>query len=194
MFSGESKFNLFGSDKRQYCRRKLGEELLDRNMQKKVKHGGGNLMVWGCITVNRPGRLRRVEGRLTASQYISIVQESFMGTLQDYQIEPQYAVFQQDNDPKHTSKVAQAWFQDYSIKILPWPPNSLDMNIIEHAWDRIDRQLWAHPRQPSNLEELWVALQDEWVQLDVEWIKSLYASLPQCAAALLHAKGEYIKY
>ena len=49
VFSDECKFNLFGSDGRQYCRRRPGEEFLDRNVKKVVKHGGGSLMVWGCI-------------------------------------------------------------------------------------------------------------------------------------------------
>jgi hypothetical protein len=50
VYSDESKFNLFGSDGKRYCRRRPGEEFLDRNVKKTVKHGGGSLMVWGCIT------------------------------------------------------------------------------------------------------------------------------------------------
>ena len=50
IFTDESKFNLFGSDGHQYCRRRPGEELLPRNVKKVVKHGGGSVMVWGCIT------------------------------------------------------------------------------------------------------------------------------------------------
>lgn len=49
-FSDESKFQLFGSDGKQYCRRRPGEEYLDRNVKSTVKHGGGRIMVWGCIT------------------------------------------------------------------------------------------------------------------------------------------------
>jgi transposase len=50
VFSDESKFNLFGSDGRQYCKRKQEEEFLSRNVQKKIKYGRGSIMVWGCIT------------------------------------------------------------------------------------------------------------------------------------------------
>lgn len=44
-FSDESKFNIFGSDGRRYCRRRPGEAYLPRNVKKTVKHGGGSLMV-----------------------------------------------------------------------------------------------------------------------------------------------------
>ena len=45
IFSDESKFNLFGSDGREWCWRRQGQALDDRYMQKKVKHEGGNIMV-----------------------------------------------------------------------------------------------------------------------------------------------------
>lgn len=49
-FSDEFKFNLFGSDGRLYCRRAVGEEFLDRNVRKELKHGGGSMMIWGYLT------------------------------------------------------------------------------------------------------------------------------------------------
>ncbi len=45
LFSDESQFNLFGSDERQWCRRRVGEKVLLRNVKQQVKHGGGSLMV-----------------------------------------------------------------------------------------------------------------------------------------------------
>ena len=49
IFSDESKFNIFGSDGHRYCWRKPGQEFDERYVQKEIKHGGGNVMVWGCI-------------------------------------------------------------------------------------------------------------------------------------------------
>ncbi len=194
VFSDESKFNLFGSDGRQYCRRRKGEELLERNVQKVVKYGGGNVMVWGCITANGPGRLHRVEGKMDAKQYCDILTESLLGTLQDYGLSHRDIIFQQDNDPKHTSKLAQGWFWKNGMAVMTWPPNSPDMNILEHVWNYIDSRLRARKKQPSNLEELWVALQEEWANLDKEYIRRLYDSLPTRVAALKQAKGSYTKY
>jgi hypothetical protein len=56
VFSDESKFNLFGSDGRQWCWREPGQANNAR-YTKKLKHGGGNMMVWGCITRHGVGHL-----------------------------------------------------------------------------------------------------------------------------------------
>lgn len=192
--SDESKFNLVGSDGRSYCRRRSGEEFLERNVKKTVKHRGGSLMVWGCLTWNGTGRLHRVEGHMNAIQYCSILTESLLGTLSDYSLDPSDVIFVQDNDPKHTSKLATKWFKDSNITVLPWAPSSPDMNIIEHGWEALDRQLRTRDPLPQNLDELWEALQEEWAKLDLEVVRNLYLSMPRRVAALLEAKGKYTKY
>lgn len=188
-FSDESKFNLVGSDGKQYCRRRQGEEYLDRNIKKTVKHGGGSLMVWGWT-----GRLHRVKGTMNASQYCNILTESLLGSLADRNMHPESIVFQQDNDPKHTSRKAWEWFDEHGIETLPWPPSSPDMNIIEHAWALLDSRLRSRHALPRNLDELWAALVEEWEAIDVEEVHNLYRSLPRRTAALKDAKGGYTHY
>jgi hypothetical protein len=194
IFTDESKFKLFGSDGKQYCRRRLHEELEPRNIKKVVKHGGGNIMVWGCLTEFGPGRLHRIDGRMNATQYCQILQESFLGTLSDYSLDPSSIVFQQDHDLKHTSARATNWFADNDIKILRWAPSSPDINIIEHAWDQLDRQVRRREVLPTNNNELWDALQEEWANLDMAYINRLYDSLPDRVQTLHKAKGGYTPY
>jgi hypothetical protein len=50
IFSDESKIQRFDSEGRQRCWRIPGEPLGPRTVNPTVKHGGGNVMVWGCMT------------------------------------------------------------------------------------------------------------------------------------------------
>jgi hypothetical protein len=68
------------------------------------------------------------------------------------------------------------------------------MNIIENCWDYLEHMVRARNPLPRNLEELWVALQEEWGRLDVQKIRKLYESMPRRVAALDAAKGSYTKY
>ncbi|KAJ3518197.1 hypothetical protein NMY22_g13810 [Coprinellus aureogranulatus] len=177
-FTDELKFNLFGSDGRIYCCRGPGEEFSTQIVSKTVKHSGENIQVWGCLSYHGPGCLHHINGCMDSNQYTSILQESFLGSLQDRKVQPHTIIFQQDNDPKHKSKLATNWFRQQNIELLPWPPSSPNMNILEHAWDEVDCRIQRREVQPRNLEELWVALQEEWVGLEVSYIRKLYESIP----------------
>ena len=48
-------------------------------------------------------------------------------------------IFQQDNDPKHTSKRVKEWMKDNNITLLDWPPQSPDLNPTEHLWNHMKK-------------------------------------------------------
>ena len=69
VWSDEAKFELFGSKRRQYCWVKPGAPLTSRQVQSTVKHGGGNIMMWGCFTAHGIGYLCRIDDGLDAELY-----------------------------------------------------------------------------------------------------------------------------
>jgi transposase len=194
VFSDESKFNLFGSDGRQWCWREPGQANDARYTKKKLKHGGGNLMVWGCITRHGVGRLHRIDGIMDRFMYVDILSESLLGTLDNHNLDRNGIYFQHDCDPKHTSKHATGWLELEDIDVLPWSPNSPDMNIIENLWDHLDRMVRARDPLPTNLDELWAALLEEWEKIDQDYIDRLYKSLPNRVRDVLKAKGGSTRY
>ena len=106
IFSDKSKFNIFGSDGRCYCWRKLGQEFDERYVWKEIKHGGGNVMVWSYITAEGLGWICCIEGNIDTKLYCEILSDDLLGTLRDLEIDKKDIYFQQDNDPKHTSLLA----------------------------------------------------------------------------------------
>lgn len=112
-----------------------------------------------------------------------------MGTYREFHMKHDKFYFQQDNDPKHTAKVVQAWFKENDVDLLSWPPNSPDLNIIENLWNHLDRRIRARRPLPCTEEELWVALQEEWYAIDVSFIDKLYESMPDRVRAVYNAHG-----
>ena len=133
---------------------------------------------------------------MNAKQYVRILKESLLTSLQDHDGDLSEIYFQQDNNPKHTSALAQTFFEENSIMIdlLPWAASSPDMNIIESAWEELDAHIRHRTPMLMNCEQLWEALQEEWANLNVRYIQHLYGSMPCCVQALKVAKGSHTKY
>jgi hypothetical protein len=193
-FCDESIFHVFGSDGIQWCWRRPGQRLDPRFTKKKMKHGGGKVTIWGMVTSVGVGHIVRIEGNLNKDLYVEILEDDALGSFHDLHLDYHDYYFQQDNDPKHTSKVVQAWFQKNDVDLLPWPPNSPDINIAENLWDHLDRLIRARQPQPKSEEDLWIALQEEWYRIDIQFIHKLYDSLPQRVAAVYHASGGNTRY
>ena len=63
LWSDEMKINLFGSDGFKHVWWRPGEENKDKCVIPRVKHGVGNVMVWGCMSAAGVGELHFIEGK-----------------------------------------------------------------------------------------------------------------------------------
>ena len=83
-------------------------------------------------------------------------------------------VFQQDNDPKHTSRLCKGYLakeSDGMLHQMTWPPQSPDLNPIEMVWDELDCRV--KEKQPTSAQHMWELLQDCWKAFQVMLVKRM---------------------
>lgn len=120
LWTDESKVVLYGGvGSRQYVRRPPNTEQQPKYTTKTVKHGGSKIMVWGCFSYYGVGPIHKIDGIMDQHVYVDILKNIML----PYSVEemPLKWVFQQDNDPKHTSRKAKEWFRVNGIQVTDWP-------------------------------------------------------------------------
>uniref|UniRef100_A0A8C7M569 Tc1-like transposase DDE domain-containing protein n=1 Tax=Oncorhynchus mykiss TaxID=8022 RepID=A0A8C7M569_ONCMY len=115
-------------------------ELHPKNTIPTVKHGGGNIMLWGCFSAKGPGRLLCVKERMNGAMYREILSENLLPSARALKMKPA-RFFQQDNAPCHTARSIKVWIEDHQIKTLSWLAQSPGLNPIENLWNVIKRKM-----------------------------------------------------
>ncbi len=72
------------------------------------------------------------------------------------------------------------WFleHDNEFTLLKWPPQSPDLNPIEHFWDVVEREVLIMDVQPTNLQQLRDAIMSIWTKISEECLQHLVESMP----------------
>ena len=72
---------------------------------------------------------------------------------------------------------------------MDWPASSQDLNLIENAWDILQRGMSARPVQPRTLQELKYVLVAEWRLIQQNRIQTLIMSICRRRHAVIDACG-----
>jgi transposase len=194
IWTDETKINRFISDGRAWAWIRDTEELQPRQVKMTVKHGGGHIMIWGCIMAQGPGYICRIEGNMDQTMYKEILSTHLMNSMGWYRLNRRRVIFQHDNDPKHTAKSVQEWLSDQQFEILPWPAQSPDLNPIEHMWASLKRRLSEYESAPTGILELWERVEEVWNKFTSQDCLKLIDSMPDRIQAVLKAKGRWTDY
>lgn len=131
IFSDESKFHILGCGRRGKVWRKPNEELKKENINPTVKHGSGNILLWGCVAASGVGKIHFIDSIMDKWVYLDILRKNLKESVTQLGLENDY-IFQQDRDPKHTARIVSEWLLYHVPKQLNSLPQSPDMNPIEN--------------------------------------------------------------
>ncbi|KAI4897396.1 hypothetical protein NFI96_007157 [Prochilodus magdalenae] len=116
------------------------------------------------------------QGTMNSLQYQEILEENVMESVTNLRLGRRWT-FQQDNDPKHTSKSTRAWLNMKGWNILEWPSQSPDLNPIENLWWDLKKAVAV--RKPKNVTELEAFAHEEWAKIPIDVAQVLLSLSPQ---------------
>ena len=154
-----------------------------------IQHGSGNVMVWGCMIAAVVGELHFTEGNMNSNMYCEILQQSMIPSLWKL---GRRAVFQHDNDPKHTSKTTTALLKKLRVKVMDWTSISPDLNPIEQLWGILKRKVEV--RKVSNIRQFHDIVMQRKKSIPVATCETPVNSMSRRVKAVPDNDGGHIKY
>ncbi|GBM00513.1 Transposable element Tc1 transposase, partial [Araneus ventricosus] len=142
IFRDESKFKIFGSDGHLNVWRKPKTALDPKNLRPTVKHGGGSVMVWGCMSSTGVGNLVFMDSIMNHMVYLDILYINLKESAKNLGFDGNF-IFQHDNDPKHTTRNVKTWCLFHCKQQLHAPPQSPD-NAIKSLWAILETAAQKH--------------------------------------------------
>ena len=82
--------------------------------------------------------------------------------------------------------------EQQDLEVMDWPLQNSDLNPIENIWKTLGVKVMA--RNPTNLEDLWMKLQEELAKITVEDCQRLIRSYGRRCATVIESKGLFTKY
>lgn len=186
IFTDESTFQLFQQ------KRKVWQFIGRKKIFRSVKHPQ-KVHVWGCFSSSGFGKLVCFQRNLDANFMCRIYERGLLPSASQLFGEGNLDwILQEDNDPKHTSKIAKKWKAENNVKILPWPSMSPDQNPIENVWRLV--KLNVARKKIRTIRGLKGEITKEWNRLPTTLAAKLVESMERRITELINANGDYTMY
>jgi hypothetical protein len=183
IFTDETAFDLFRNKVRWW--HKDGNRPI-----RKLPKSRQKVMAWGGISQKGKTPLFCFTDIMDGPFYVNILQSQLLPAARN--MYRRRWRLQQDNDPKHTSRVAKEFIAENRICVIDWPSNSPDLNPIENMWQIIKNKV--EKRMPQNVDELTRFLIEEWEAIPQETVNNLVSSMKNRCELVLTNNGNRIPY
>ena len=174
---------------RRRCYRKEDERPL---LKPRPKHPV-KLHVWAGISKHGPTPVCIFEGIMDAPLFCDILQQTLLPFLERNFPPPSTHRFMQDNDPKHTSRVAQEFYASAGINWWRTPAESPDMNPIENLWHEL-KEFIRREIKPRNKEQLVNGIRSFWDTVDTRKCVRYIGHLRKVIPAVINKRSDATGY
>jgi transposase len=147
--------------------------------------------VWGCFSSKGFGRIVCFKQNLNADYMCKIYQHGLLPTARkQFGSDSMLWKLQEDNDPKHASKIATSWRRERSIEKIDWPSMSPDLAPIENVWQLLKMKL--RTQNFKTYESLVSTIKREWKKLPQELAIKLVHSMKNRISEVFESNGDFI--
>ncbi|KAF7685252.1 Transposable element Tcb1 transposase [Cucumispora dikerogammari] len=169
----------------------MGKRHALENITPTRKFGRGSIMVWGCISYERVGRIVLVDETMDSIRYARLLTENFFESASMMELGSNF-IFQQDNAPAHTARHTAYWFRENGVNVLNWPAQSPDLNPIENIWSLMKLKFLDYTF--TNKKILFEKITELWYEISNNYLKKLIESISKRIEECLRSKGRYTHY
>lgn len=186
VYTDESSFWLVNPLTHTWC------SATNRTVVRTIKHPQ-KVHVYGAFCERGFGKLTVFTGNLNAVRMCQLYRTTLLPSAKKYYGNDNSKwLLLEDNDPKHKSRLCNAWKEENGIEQMEWPPQSPDCNPIENVWGIIKARLRG--RSFHNLKQLSSFIQRQWNGFPRSYAQNLSQSMPSRCARVIEKQGEWIKY
>lgn len=175
-----------------YVYRPKGQRFNERFVTHSTRSGRVSASYFGWISSAGVGEIVPTRKPFNTDEYIKVLQECVVESVPVEFAPLNECIFQQDNARMHVSNKSLEYLNSLGFKkILDWPSNSPDANLIEHIWAIMEKK--RENIRPANLVELDKMVHNVWESLrsDTQLIENLYGSLEKRFQYIVDTNGDW---
>ncbi|GFS51280.1 transposable element Tc3 transposase [Trichonephila clavipes] len=163
------------------------------NTVERHSYRGGGILVWAGISLGGHTDLHVFHGgTVTGLRYRDEILDPY--------VRPYAAaigndfILMDDNARPHRARIVEEYLEVHGLERMEWPARSPDLNLTEHLWDYLGREVAALNPPQRSLHELKQGLLCVWSSLPIPVSDNLINSMGNRCRHCIQVRGGHIPY
>ena len=110
------------------------------------------IMVYGFFSSSGRPKIVECDQKIDANYYMRLLRWHFLPFMNKYHADG--GIWQQDGDPPHATLATRQFISESDLDLMVGPPQSPDLNLIEHVWGVLARQVYSGCKECTSLNDL----------------------------------------